>query len=245
MYSTHGQSRPFLPAMIRKNQPEEVVKTTNGVAELLARLTSSIEEGIAGKKALPATKEILDGTLNALDKASKLSGVGPATASLVLSVCDAANMPFFEDEMFNWMCSDLAQAKLKYNKKEYSELVKCVWELRRRLRMKVTPVDIEKTSFVLEHWDLVDEKDQSAMPGVNDVLAENDKDVAKKGAAMYSAIDRDNPKDAGENPIHEEEPAKKPETGKRGTKRGPAKPEPKAEQKEESDTGTRRSKRVK
>lgn len=231
--------------MIRKNEPKEVAKTTNSVAELLARLTWSVEEGIAEKRALPGEKEILDGTLHALDKASTLSGVGPATASLVLSVCDSVNMPFFEDEMFNWMCSDLVQTKLKYNKKEYSELVKRVWELRRRLKMEVIPMDIEKTSFVLEHWDLVDEKDQIAMPGVNDVLTVNEKDVAKEGAAMYSTVFKEIAKDAAENPAHEEEGAKKPETGKRGTKRGTPKPEPKAEQKEESDTGTRRSKRVK
>lgn len=231
--------------MIRKNDPKEVSKTTTGVADLLAPLSSSIEDGVAAKKPLPDVKEILDGTLNALDKASKLSGVGPATASVILSIYDPVNMPFFEDEMFNWACVDLGKAKLKYDKKEYSDLVKRVWDLRRRLKMDVISVDIEKTSFVLQHWDLVDEKDQNAMPGSNDVLTVNQEHVAKGDVAMYSTVSKEIAKDAAKDPAHQEEAARKPETGKRGTKRGTPKPEPKAEQKEESDTGSRRSKRVK
>ncbi len=231
--------------MIRKNDPNEVTKITAHVAGMLAKIASSIEDGVAGRKPLPDLGDILDDTLNALEKASKLSGVGPATASLILSVCDPVNMSFFEDEMFDWVCFDLEKAKLKYDKKEYSELVKRVWKMRERLTMEVIPEYIEKTSFVLEHWALVDEKDQDQMPESNEALMVDGKDVAPGDTAFDRAVDKQLAKEAVGDAPHEKEAVEKQETGERGTKRGRTNPEQKAVKDKESDAGTRRSKRVK
>lgn len=65
----------------------------------------------------------------------KLSGVGPATASLILSVYDPHNIPFFSDELARWCSASPAsweiaerddwrphpcwKLKLKYNLDEY------------------------------------------------------------------------------------------------------------------------------
>ena len=147
---THGQSRPFLPSMIRKNDPKAVVKQTLSGAKLLpnrlpgASKSQSLESTLEGMKTLEA-----------------LTGVGPATSSLIASVYGPKEVPFFEDELFQWMCLDSGAAdgkvKLKYDKKEYTRLLGAVWDLRERLgHDKVHCVDLEKTAFVLIHVDYVD-----------------------------------------------------------------------------------------
>ena len=49
--------------------------------------------------------------------ASILRGVGPATASLVLSVAFPMDVPFFGDEVFEWLCGGEGpeKRKLKYD----------------------------------------------------------------------------------------------------------------------------------
>ena len=238
---THGHSRPFLPAMIRKNDAKTVKDTTSFVAGQLADLS---HEG-----ALPVDKALVL-VLKALDHVSKLSGVGPATASLILSVYDPINVPFFEDEMFNWVSFDLGKAKLKYDKKEYSELFKRVWKMRERLETEVSAVQVEKASFVLEHWDLVDEKDQDEMPEFSNVVMVTGEAVTEGGDALEKAFDEEIETEAAEDAAHErivEEAAKKREgaSSKRGTKRGTPIAASKDGKAKDSDSGPKRSKRVK
>lgn len=85
------------------------------------------------------------GTLKALSE--PLRGVGPATASLLLSVYDPTNVIFFSDEAYRWLVADGEKVKLLYNVKEYQELNGKAHALMSRL--KVTPIDVEKTAFVL------------------------------------------------------------------------------------------------
>ena len=86
-----------------------------------------------------------------------LSGVGPATASLILSVMPASsdkgnNIPFFSDELFVWLCLGVyqdsksvplnhsssffraAKRGIKYNVKEYRQLHEAVGEFRARIQ---------------------------------------------------------------------------------------------------------------
>jgi hypothetical protein len=154
---THGHSRPFLPAMIRKNDAKTVTDIMGKVGDLLQPLSEHASgKGLGVDKALEIT-------LKAFDTVSKLSGVGPATASLVLSVYIPMNVPYFEDEAFAWLCSDWGKEKLKYDGKEYMELFRRVWQFRQGLGMEVTAVEVEKLAFVLGHWDLVDEKGKEAV----------------------------------------------------------------------------------
>jgi len=87
-----------------------------------------------------------------LKKLEELKGVGPATASLLLSILDGDNAPFFSDELFRWVCWDGAQGgwkrKIKYDKKEYGMLWDGVKTLRDRLGEGVSAVDLEKCAFV-------------------------------------------------------------------------------------------------
>ncbi|KAL2363734.1 hypothetical protein RJZ56_003365 [Blastomyces dermatitidis] len=104
-HSKHGSHRPALMGMIRSN-PDSLVKSTTAIA--FSQLQDALSN--TGGEAFPSTPlETLTGPLR---------GVGPATASLFLSICpchapsDATYntsinaAPFFSDELFNWLCLD-------------------------------------------------------------------------------------------------------------------------------------------
>lgn len=83
----------------------------------------------------------------ALKIITKLRGIGPATASLLLSVHDPEHVIFFSDEAFYWLCCDGKKAPIKYNMKEYTELSTAADSITRRLQVKAT--DVEKVAYVL------------------------------------------------------------------------------------------------
>lgn len=84
--------------------------------------------------------------------------MGPATASLLLSVAYPEDVPFFADEILGWLRAgkEKAQVKLKYDWKEYKE----VWEGVRALRdaaekgagegERVSAEDVERGAWVVE-----------------------------------------------------------------------------------------------
>ncbi|KLJ10487.1 hypothetical protein EMPG_14133 [Blastomyces silverae] len=101
----HGSHRPALMGMIRSN-PDSLVKSTTTTA--FSQLQDALSN--TGGEPFPSTPlETLTGPLR---------GVGPATASLFLSIApchgpsDATYSmsinaaPFFSDELFNWLCLD-------------------------------------------------------------------------------------------------------------------------------------------
>ena len=74
----HGTFRPTLKALVQQNEAKQVESTTRkGFAEF------------SGDKSTDALKTL-----------TTLRGIGPATASLLLSVYDPDNAPFFSDELF-------------------------------------------------------------------------------------------------------------------------------------------------
>lgn len=90
----------------------------------------------------------------------KLKGVGPATASLLLSVYDPVHAPFFSDELFRWICWDEKAGwdrKIKYDAKEYCMLCGGVQTLMERFGSGaggadgtgVQAVELEKVAYVL------------------------------------------------------------------------------------------------
>ncbi|KAI4630604.1 hypothetical protein J4E80_001542 [Alternaria sp. BMP 0032] len=145
----HGTFRPALLGLVQSNTPEAVEKTTKKAYAALWKSKSSQPD------AIPALK-ILVG----------LKGVGPATASLLLSVLRPAEIPFFSDELFRWSVWDDEtgsakdgtgwQRKIKYNVKEYEMMLDRVHELRRRLRRGfgqrdplARAIDVERVAWVL------------------------------------------------------------------------------------------------
>lgn len=104
-----------------------------------ATATSTIAKAMASYKpsAIPA----------ALTTLTALRGIGPATASLLLSVHDAENVLFFSDEAFWWLCCDGKKDSIKYNPKEYEMLRSVAAKLMKRLG--VGAVDVEKAAYVV------------------------------------------------------------------------------------------------
>lgn len=83
-------------------------------------------------------------TLNVL---TKLRGIGPATASLLLAVHQPDKVPFFSDEVYYWLCNNGRSESLKYNMKEYGSLISKSQDLMARL--DVGAMDVEKAAYVL------------------------------------------------------------------------------------------------
>jgi hypothetical protein len=178
---THGHNRPFLPAMIRKNDTKAVKEVTTAAAKDL--------NGFRGDKDTVATK--------VLDTLCRLTGVGPATATLIVSVYAPDEIPFFSDEVYEWLIVPQGDVmpKLKYDKKEYLRLFDAVRQLRARPGLeRLSCSEIEKVAFVVVHVDLLsDEKvkeliaslrsesDETILPEDKDWAA-NSEDATKPGS---------------------------------------------------------------
>lgn len=111
-----------------------------------------------------------DQVRKALDKVCELKGVGPATGTLLLSIFDPVNVPFFEDELYAWLCPD-AKDKLKYNVKEYFELFGRFQQslaevLKQESRSLRYAEAFEKIAFIVEHWDCIGNTDKAAIEQV-------------------------------------------------------------------------------
>lgn len=98
------------------------------------------------KDALKTYKDTSDPSA-AVDVLTKLRGIGPATASLLLSVHDAERVLFFSDEAYYWLCCGGKKESIKYNKKEYAALGESAKELMGRLGVRA--VDLEKVAYVV------------------------------------------------------------------------------------------------
>ena len=92
----HGLPRPTLMGMVKSNQSKLVLRC---MAEAIAALPTA-DPMLAPDEAFPKA------SLDALDS---MRGVGPATASLILSIFTACGdpdheVPFYSDDMFLWLC---------------------------------------------------------------------------------------------------------------------------------------------
>jgi predicted flap endonuclease-1-like 5' DNA nuclease len=123
----HGKFRPTLMKLVSSND-EKLVKST---AEEAVKILQSKKPDLAA----------------ALDTMTKLRGIGPATASLLLAVHNPENVIFFADEAFYWLCCGGEKGAIKYNAKEYKMLDEEAATLSKRLGVRA--VDIEKVAFVL------------------------------------------------------------------------------------------------
>ena len=143
----HGLPRPTLLGMIKTNKEKEVQTATTSAFKALPTADPLTDPGAAFPK-------------TSLDTVSTpLRGVGPATASLILSIATLActpdrEVPFYSDDTYLWLCLEVyphatpserrtgrlarltkpnGELNTKYNMHEYRELWDAVWELRGRL----------------------------------------------------------------------------------------------------------------
>lgn len=85
----------------------------------------------------------------AVKKLSELKGVGPATASLLLSVHDTENALFFGDEVYWWLCCNGKKESIKYNFKEHEDMMEKFAALVERLGKGVSALDVERVGYVM------------------------------------------------------------------------------------------------
>ncbi|KAM0715537.1 hypothetical protein Q7P37_009035 [Cladosporium fusiforme] len=124
---SHGTFRPSLKGLVQQNSEDFIEETTT-----------------AGFSA--------DSVNDQLNILTKLKGIGPATAALLLSTSDPEKLPFFSDELFRWAFwedkpGSRWDRKIKYSLKEYRELVARVDELTSRISK--TALEAEKVAYVL------------------------------------------------------------------------------------------------
>lgn len=162
----HGSFFPALPKLARGNG-DEVVRRVTGEAFALLLLGTSPSSSSPPPSPSADTKGEREPSaqtvMAALTTLTRLKGVGPATASLLLSVAEGgATVPFFADELFLWAragfeeCGELPSkksVKIRYDSKEYEELLGATRGFLGRLRgeggEEVTAREVEMVARVL------------------------------------------------------------------------------------------------
>ncbi|KAI0199788.1 hypothetical protein F4808DRAFT_461444 [Astrocystis sublimbata] len=116
----------------------------------LMKLVSSNDEEVAKKIIQDAMAQywVDSDVMKAIDGLAKLRGIGPATASLLLSMHDPDRVIFFSDEAYWWLCCDGNMLiPIKYNAKEYKQLQTAAEDFAKRLQ--VGAQDIDKVAYVI------------------------------------------------------------------------------------------------
>jgi len=138
----HGKFRPALKKLVRENDGNHVQSLTEKALEPMHAVNDD-----------EVRNEMLKTSVTLL---SNLRGVGPATASLLLSTYNSDRFPFFSDELFCWAFWDDREGwrkKIKYNIKDYMALFAVVTEFQQRYKAesgeKVSALDVEKVAYVL------------------------------------------------------------------------------------------------
>lgn len=207
-HSKHGTFRPKLLQLVQSNDAATIIQATQDAFDIVSTYS--------GKQF--SNTNLCTDALKALKILTALKGIGPATASLLLSIAVPGRIPFFSDELFRWCMWDEPgtpngwKRAIKYNAKEYEALIKNVDDLVNRLGVRA--VDAEKVAYVLgkEGADIGIEGD-----------GERAVDSKDSGESVKDEIDKE--------PVPLEKP-------KRGTKRKATASKPQTE-------GTRKSARTK
>ncbi|KAI1762333.1 DUF1479-domain-containing protein [Hypoxylon sp. FL1150] len=176
----HGKFRPTLMKLVSSND-EDFLEGT--IREAMEGYWTDSDEA------------------KALDKITRLRGIGPATASLLLSVHDPNRVIFFSDEAFYWLCCKGQKSPIKYNAKEYQALNAAARALIKRLGVSAT--DIEKVAYVLLKEGVVETASAStdgkavssseAKPAQADSMKESAKRKNKKSADIAEKTDFQTP----------------------------------------------------
>ncbi|KAF2217391.1 hypothetical protein CERZMDRAFT_3738, partial [Cercospora zeae-maydis SCOH1-5] len=129
---SHGTFRPKLKQLVQSNSPD-LVRTATATA--FAKY-----DGHRGS------------VQSCLTDLCVLSGIGPASASLLLSVAFPDSAPFFSDELFRWAFWEPGKGKgwdrpIRYTPKEYLLLFDKVQQLRQQHGWAA--MKVEKAAYVL------------------------------------------------------------------------------------------------
>jgi hypothetical protein len=126
--------------LVSSNSEDVIRDTTTRAYAVVSKISSSKPE------------TLIQAIMEALSILISLRGIGPASASLLLSVRFPQSVPFFSDEAYRWLTytsGDAWTSGIKYNVKEYRNILEASMELCKRL--KVDAVDVERVGWVLGH----------------------------------------------------------------------------------------------
>jgi hypothetical protein len=151
-----GKFRPMLPKLIRSNAPDLVKSaTTDGFNIWLKFFKSNNTSSWADIK----TSDYIDAVKSSFKLVCVLKGVGPATASLILSLLVDINAvltpPFFSDESFLYYVVEPTRpdSKIKYNVKEYTEeLLPVYFEILSKVDLNMTT--LERGGWALKMYEM-------------------------------------------------------------------------------------------
>ncbi|KAL8387871.1 hypothetical protein RB595_009612 [Gaeumannomyces hyphopodioides] len=162
----HGKFRPTLMKLVSQNDPSTAENTVKEAVEAYAKNGDATQ---------------------AIEALSKLRGIGPATASLLLAVHDPDKVIFFADEAYWWLCCGGRKSSIKYNIKEYQSLERATRLLAARLGVRA--VEVERVAFVLmKHEEVA--PFAAATAGARDVISALPEVVRKKIASRPPAVRR-------------------------------------------------------
>ncbi|KAF2642372.1 hypothetical protein P280DRAFT_488714 [Massarina eburnea CBS 473.64] len=138
----HGTFRPKLLQMVTSNPATLIESTTRQAFAILSSPSST--STTPSTNALTALKTLT----------TALKGIGPATASLILSIASPARVPFFSDELWRWVMWDEAsqhgwRRPITYSAKVYGELFARVSRIVEDAGGEVQAVELEKVAWVL------------------------------------------------------------------------------------------------
>ena len=197
----HGKWRPRLANLVSSNSSSKIENTTRDAFALYS-----------------AKQEDPQPALNVL---TRLSGIGPASASLLLSVYDPDNVPFFSDEAFRWVTWEEGKGrgwdrKISYNNKEYTAFVEAVQTVRRRLEAEsggksIAAGDVERAGWV------IGKEEERAMSGGNGAKEVSETNSTGKGNLKGVTT----PPASKESKTPTKEPLKQQDSGKKSQKRKP------------------------
>ncbi|KAJ9099989.1 hypothetical protein QFC19_005806 [Naganishia cerealis] len=134
----HGTFRPSLMKLVSSNEETKLEDVTFRAFHVVTSRRDSERETLFTK------------ILEAISILTELRGIGPASASLLLSVRFPEHVPFFSDEAYRWLTAEAGNpwtASIKYNAKEYASMLGSCLDLATRLG--VHAVDIERAGWVL------------------------------------------------------------------------------------------------
>lgn len=149
----HGKFRPSLMKLVNGNDDGMVEVATAAAFDHMV-LKRKTEKRLLGSG---LSSKSIDATMGDI---TVLRGVGPATASLVLSVYSPRDVPFFSDELFrllHWREDGKSKGsgwsrKIGYTMKEYRSLYEKAAEMREALAKAGedwAATDLEKAAWVL------------------------------------------------------------------------------------------------
>ncbi|KAK6503563.1 hypothetical protein TWF481_008577 [Arthrobotrys musiformis] len=146
-----GKFRPTILPLVSSNSVKDLESTVN----------ESLGMPLPGKVTSDGVDDDDDDALvqvsSMMKVLIKLKGIGPATATAILSSVFPETIPMFSDEAFRWIMMDKPgtsgwNRNIAYNAKEYSEFFKRVRRLCRKLVSEGEAVDagsVEKVGWVL------------------------------------------------------------------------------------------------